>query len=72
MFKYTKRLMANIRFWWNEMKLRSEENSKLLELQDNEETEWRHPMASYGYYMTMNHNRKERKKQHELELQQIQ
>ena len=71
MFKYTKRLIADIHFWWNEIKLRSEENSKLLELQDNEETEWRHSVASFGYYMTMNHNRKNRKKQHELELQQI-
>ena len=29
MFKYTKRFASIIRFWWNEMKLRSEENTKL-------------------------------------------
>lgn len=44
------------------MKLRSAENAKLSEIQENKETEWRHPMASYCYYMTMNHNRKERKR----------
>ncbi|MBQ7211037.1 MAG: hypothetical protein IJS05_09140 [Paludibacteraceae bacterium] len=54
------------------MKLRSEENAKLSEMQDNEEIGWRYPMVSYGYYMTMNHNRKERRKRHQLELQQIQ
>ena len=68
MFKYTKRLASTIRFWWNEMKLRSEENDKLLELQDNEETEFRHPMAGFGIYMTMNHNRKERLRQHKERL----
>ena len=72
MFKYTKRLASTIRFWWNEMKLRSDENAKLSELQDNEETEFRHPMASYGYYMTMNHNRKERKRLHKEQLAVIQ
>ena len=68
MFKYTKRLASNIRFWWNEMKLRSKENAKLSALQDNEETEWRHPVASYGYYMTMSHNRAERKRLHKEHL----
>ena len=72
MFNYSKRLMANIRFWWNEIKLRSEENSKLSELQANEETEWRHPMASFGYYMTMQHNRKERKRLHKDHLAALQ
>lgn len=60
MFKYMKRFASTICFWWKEMKLRSAENAKLSVMQENEETEWRHPMASYGYYMTMNHNRKER------------
>lgn len=53
------------------MKLRSEENAKLSELHDNEETEWRHPMVSYGYYMTMQHNCKERKRIHEEEITKI-
>ena len=43
---------------------RSEENSKLSALQDSEETEWRHSVASFGYYMTMQHNRAERKRLH--------
>ncbi len=72
MFKYTKRLIAEICFWWKEMRLRSAENTKLSEMQDNEETEWRHPMAGFGFYMTMNHNRKERKRIHEEELANIQ
>ena len=71
MFKYTKRFASTLRFWWKEIKLRSAENAKLSELQDNEEIEWRHSMASYGYYMTMNHNRKERKRIHEEELLKI-
>ena len=66
-----KRFASTIRFWWKEMKLRSEENAKLSEMQDNEEIEWRHPMASYGYYMTMQHNRKERKRIHEEEITKI-
>ena len=69
MFKYTKRFASSIRFWWNEMKLRRKENAELDRIDDEE---WRHPMAGFGYYMTTQHNRKERKKQHELELQQIQ
>ena len=54
------------------MRLGSAENTKFSEMQDNEETEWRHPMAGFGYYMTMNHNRKERKRIHEEELANIQ
>ena len=68
MLKCTKRFVSTIRFRWKEIKLCSAENAKLLELQDNEETEWRHPMAGFGYYMTMNHNRKERLRQHQERL----
>lgn len=66
MFKYTKRFASTIRFWWKEMKLHSAENAKLSAMQENEEIEWRHPMVSYGYYMTMQHNRKERIHEEEI------
>ena len=61
MFKYTKRLFYDIRFYWNEMKLRSKENAELERIEDEE---WRHPMAGFGYYQTMNRNRTERKRLH--------
>lgn len=64
MFKYTKRLFFDIRFYWNEMKLRSKENAELERIEDEE---WRHPMAGFGYYQTMNRNRAERKRQHEVQ-----
>ena len=38
MLRTLKRFASNIHFWWNEMKLRSEENAKLSALQDSEET----------------------------------
>lgn len=61
MFKYTKRLMSDIRFWCREMKLRSSENAEWERIEDEE---WRHPMAGFGYYQTMKHNRSERKRLH--------
>lgn len=61
MFKYTKRLMSDIRFWCREMKLRSSENAEWERIEDEE---WRHPMAGFGYYQTMKHNRAERKRLH--------
>ena len=64
MFKYTKRLSFDIRFYWNEMKLRSIENAELERIEDEA---WRHPMAGFGYYQTMNRNRAERKRQHEVQ-----
>ena len=61
MFKYAKRLMSDIRFWCREMKLRSSENAEWERIEDEE---WRHPMAGFGYYQTMKHNRAERKRLH--------
>ena len=54
MFKYTKRLLSDIRFWCQELKLRY-----------HEDEEWRHPMAGFGYYTTIKRNRAERKRLHE-------
>jgi hypothetical protein len=61
MFKYTKRLFSDIRFWCQECKIRRKENAEWERIEDEE---WRHPMAGFGYYQTMNHNRKERLRLH--------
>ena len=62
MFKYTKRLISDIRFWCQEIKLRRKEYAEFERIEDEE---WRHPMAGFGYYQTMNRNRAERKRLHE-------
>ena len=67
MFKYTKRLISDIRFWINEVRLRSDENAELDRLSDIDFQEGyggHNSMTGFGYYMTMNHNRKERKRLH--------
>ena len=65
MFKYTKRLISDIRFWTKELKLRSNENAELDRIVEDMEGFGGHgSMAGFGYYMTMNHNRKERKRLH--------
>ena len=61
MFKYTKRLLSDIRFWCHECKLRRKEYAEFEKIEDEE---WRHPMAGFGYYQTMNRNRAERKRLH--------
>ena len=61
MFKYTKRLIFDIRFWCQELKLRRAEYKEFERIEDEE---WRHPMAGFGYYQTMNRNRAERKRLH--------
>ena len=61
MFKYTKRLLSDIRFWHTEIKLRRKEYAELEKIEDEE---WRHPMAGFGYYQTMKRNRTERKRLH--------
>ena len=61
MFKYTKRLLSDIRFWCQELKLRRKENAELERIEDEE---WRHPMAGFGYYTTIKRNRAARKEQH--------
>ena len=68
MFKYTKRLLSDIRFWSQELKLRRKENAELERIEDED---WRHPMAGFGYYTTIKHNRAERKRLHEEERAKI-
>ena len=71
MFKYTKRLIAEIHFWCQEIKLRRKENAEWEQIEDEAFAGKTHPMAGLGYYMTMRHNRKERKRIHEEELLKI-
>ncbi len=66
MFKYTKRLISDIRFWCHELKLRSKENAEWERIED--ESEYRHPMAGFAYYQTLKRNRAERKRLHEEQL----
>ena len=61
MFKYTKRLISDIRFWCQEIKLRNKENDELDRIENEE---WRHAMAGFGYYITVKRNRAARKQQH--------
>ena len=61
MFKYTKRLLSDIRFWSQELKLRRRENAEWERIEDED---WRHPMAGFGYYTTIKRNRAERKRLH--------
>ena len=68
MFKYTKRLFSDIRFWCQELKLRSKENADWERIEDEE---WRHPMAGFAYYATIKRNRAERKRLHEEERAKI-
>ena len=71
MFKYTKRLLSDIRFWWREIKLHREEDAELDRLSDvtfQEGYGGHNSIAGFGYYMTMQHNRKERKRLHKEEL----
>ena len=68
MFKYTKRLLSDIRFWCQEIKLRRKENAEWERIEDEE---WRHPMARFGIYMTNKRNREERKRLHKEELKAI-
>jgi hypothetical protein len=64
MFKYTKRLISDIRFWYQEYKLRRKEYAEMERIEDED---WRHPMAGFGYYQTMKRNRADRKRRHEEE-----
>lgn len=65
MFKYTKRLMADIRFWCQECKIRYKENAEFERIEDEAFSGIGHPMAGLGIYMTNKHNRAERKRLHE-------
>ena len=58
MFKHTKRLLSDIRFWCQELKIRSKEDAEWERIE--EESEYHHPMAGFAYYATLKHNRAER------------
>ncbi len=62
MFKYTKRLLSDIKFWRQEIKLRWKEDAEWERIE--EESEYRHPMAGFAYYATLKRNRAERKRIH--------
>ena len=64
MFKYTKRLLSDIRFGCQEIKIRSKENAEWERIEDEAEGEFRHPMAGFAYYATIKRNRAERKRIH--------
>jgi len=65
MFKYTKRLISDICFWCQEIKIRSKENAEWERIEDEAEGEFRHPMAGFAYYATIKRNRAERKAAHQ-------
>ena len=68
MFKYTKRLLSDIRFLHQELKLRSKENAELDHLINDMEGFGGHgSMAGFGYYQTIKRDRAERKRLHEAE-----
>ena len=67
MFKYTKRLLSDIRFWCQEFKLRSKENDELDRISDitfQEGYDGHNTMAGFVYYKEMRRNRAERKRLH--------
>ncbi len=75
MFKYMKRFASTIRFWWKDIKLRFAENAELDCISDitfQEGYGGHNSMASLGYYMTLQHNRKERLRLHKEWLAAIQ
>lgn len=54
MFKYTKRLFADIRFWCREIKIRRAENAEWERIEDEAEGGFCHPMTGFVYYRTKN------------------
>ena len=60
MFKYTRRLIADLRFWRKEMRLRAEENEEWEKIEAEAENGMRHTMAGFAYYQTLKQNRAER------------
>ena len=71
MFKYTKRLISDIRFWCQEFKLQSQENAELDRLSDitfQEGYGGHATVAGFAYYKEMQRNRAERKRLHKEHL----
>ena len=74
MFKYSKRLLSDIRFWCQELKLRSKEDSELDRISDitfQEGHGGHNTMAGFLFYKEMQHNRAERKRLHNEERAKI-
>lgn len=71
MFKYTKRLLSDIRFWCQELKLRNKEDAELDRISDitfQEGYGGHNTMAGFVYYKEMQRNRAERKRLHKEKL----
>lgn len=64
MFKYIKRLLSDIRFWNQEIKIRNKENAEWDHIEQDAEAGLRHHMAGFAYYTTIKRNRAERKRLH--------
>lgn len=64
MFKYTKRLIFDVRFWCQECKLRRKEYAELERIENEAMGELRHPMAGFAFYKDMQRNQAERKRLH--------
>lgn len=64
MFKYTKRLLSDIRFWCAELRLRHKENKDRERIEDEAESGLRHHIDGFSYYQTIQRNRAERKRLH--------
>ena len=64
MFKFSRRLVADLRFWRKEIKLRAEENEEWEKIEAEAENGMRHTMAGFAYYQTLKQNRAERLKLH--------
>ncbi|MBR1808760.1 MAG: hypothetical protein IJ776_05190 [Paludibacteraceae bacterium] len=67
MFKYTKRLISNIRFYWNEFKLELHEDDEL----DAIEMRHKAPMAGFEHSQQKKKERELRIQEHEKELAEI-
>lgn len=68
MSNFAKQFASTIRFWCQELKLRSKENAEWEHIEDEE---FRHRMAGFAYYTTIKRNRAERKRLHEEERAKI-
>lgn len=71
MFKYTKRIMADIRFWRQEIKLRSKEDAELDRIFDitfQEGYGGHNTMAGIAYYKEIQRKRSERMRLHKESL----
>lgn len=68
MFKHTKRLISDIRFWCREIKIRRKENAEWERIENEAESGLCHPMTGFACFQTINHNRAERKRLHKEQL----